>query len=67
MQLKKLTENQLDVLSALRMQNCPLLAQSTEKAWSQGKEGYIDSRVNVRGIRRKHAQGNKEALVYAAL
>ena len=57
-----LTPNQKEVLQTLRQQNCHWIASATEQAWEKGKPYYIDTRVNVKGIRRKFNQGNKEAL-----
>jgi len=60
--MKKLTSNQVEVLQALRRQGCEFVAEATERHWTVGEPYYIDSRVNVRGIRRKFKQGNREAV-----
>lgn len=58
----KLTPNQIEVLEMLRGQGCHWIAGATEREWKEGREYYIDTRVNVRGIRRKFAKGNREAV-----
>lgn len=60
--MKELTQNQKEVLQKLRDQGAEFIAAATERHWLAGEAYYIDDRVNVKGIRRKFKQGNKEAL-----
>ena len=58
----ELTRNQIWVLEELRRQNHYFIAAETEERWKQGLPYYIDTRVSVKGIRRKFEQGNREAV-----
>jgi len=58
---KELTNNQIWVIEELKKQGCNFLSAIIEVSWKEGKPYYIDSRVGVKGIRRKHEQGNREA------
>lgn len=60
---KELTLNQIWVIQELRRQNCHFLAEATERNWRAGEFAFIDDRVNVKGIRRKFKQGNKETII----
>jgi len=60
--MRALTENQKWVIEELRRQNCFFIAAVTKTAWEDGRTYYLDSRVSVKGVRRKFEQGNKEAL-----
>ena len=59
---EKLTQNQIGVIQALRRQGCEFIAEETRRQWVDGNQYYIDSRVNVRGIRRDFMRGNREAV-----
>ena len=58
---KELTYNQIWVVKELERQGHSFIAAVTKREWENGKTYYIDSRVGVKGIRRKFLQGNKEA------
>lgn len=59
--MHELTELQQAVLSDLRSQNCHFIAAAAEREWKAGNRYYIDTRVRVRGIRRRFEQCNKQA------
>jgi hypothetical protein len=61
--MKTLTPNQIWVLESLRHRNCHWLAEIVERAWKRGWPYYIDRRVKALGLRRRFAQGNREAMV----
>lgn len=58
---KELTENQLWVIEELKRQNCCFVAACVELSWKDGQPYYMDTRVEVKGIREKFNQGNREA------
>lgn len=58
--MHELTSNQIEVLQLMRKQECFFLANATERAWRAGEKYYIDSRVNIKGVRRKFNKANNE-------
>ena len=59
--MKELTANQIWVLESLKHSGLRWLAEIVERAWRRGWPYYIAARVKAKGLRRRFAQGNKEA------
>lgn len=51
--MRVLSFEQLCVLSELKAKGCYFTATAFERAWSEGRAYYLDSRVRIPGIRRR--------------
>lgn len=51
--MRILSWEELCVIGELKAKGCYFTATAFERAWSEGRSYYLDSRVKIRGIRRK--------------
>ena len=61
MKTRKLTEQQRDVIGALRVAGADWTAKATERAWKAGEAYYLDSRLAIsRAIRKAFHDANPQ-------